>query len=224
MNKNKRSILTALVIGDGYLSKPDPWDSVSLEIEHGESQKEYVEYKINLLHKLIGGNKPKLHSRTRERKGTILVSYRFRKGYKYFRVLRKWMYKNDKKVLTEKILNFLSDHGVAIWVMDDGSLSLSKREDGTIKSCQFKLSLCTTMEQAVLVQKFFKDRYSAELKVRVHMYSKENIPLYSLFGGTKEYLKIAERIDKYVIPLMKYKTAIYNSKSVRQPNMVEDIC
>lgn len=208
MNKNKKSILIGLCLGNGGLSKPDQWNSVSIEIEHSEKQKEYLEYKTNLLNSLLGGKKIQIHKRIRERKGNYNTSYRIRKGDKYFRIIRKMLYKNNIKTYSLKVLNKLTDHSIAIWFMDDGSLSLRKNEIGKIKSCQFKLSTCTSIEQNKIIQSFFKKRYNVTFSIVKHMISKDGTILYSLLCGTKEYLKIAKVIDKYIIPSMKYKTEI----------------
>ena len=46
MDKRKKALLIGLTLGDGYLN---PRSGVSLEIEHGENQKFYLEYKVNLI-------------------------------------------------------------------------------------------------------------------------------------------------------------------------------
>jgi hypothetical protein len=207
MNKNKKAVLIGLCLGDGNLSKPDQWDSVSLRVEHCAKQKELIEYKAALLRTLTG-KQVKISERERERKGNTHKSYRFSCGIKYFRLVRKMLYKNGIKVMTDKVLNKLNDQAVAIWVMDDGTLSLRKK-DGVVKGCQFKLCTCTTIEENETIRKFFKKRYGVNFSIVKHMVSrKSNQPLYSLLCGTREYLKLAKVIDKYIIPSMKYKTEI----------------
>jgi hypothetical protein len=206
MNKNKKAILIGLCLGDGYLSRPDKWGSVSLHVEHCEKQKEFIEYKRDLLKSILGCD-IKLYERIRPRAGVEHKSYRFVKGLNYFRIIRKMLYKDNVKTFSDKVLNKLNDQAVAIWFMDDGSLTLRKK-DGQVKSCQFKLSTCTTIEQNEIIRKFFKKRYDVNFSIVKHMTSKTGEVLYSLLCGTKEYLKIAKVIDKYVIPSMKYKTEI----------------
>lgn len=40
--------------------------------------------------------------------------FKFVSGHRYYRVLRKWLYPNDKKKLQKKYLNFLDAQGLAI--------------------------------------------------------------------------------------------------------------
>lgn len=50
MDKRTKSLLIGLVLGDGHLN---PRHGVALEIEHGEKQKKYLEYKASLISKLL---------------------------------------------------------------------------------------------------------------------------------------------------------------------------
>lgn len=226
MNKEKRGILIGLILGDGYLSKPDKWNSVSIEIEHTESQKSYIEYKYDLTMKILGGKKVKLHKRIRNRKSSNLISYRFRKGHKYLRLLRNKIYPKGKKVLSKEVLNYLTDFGVALWVMDDGTCSLKKNKEGKIKSCQFKLCLCLpNIKECEDVCSFFKERYDSNFKIVKHMKSKEGQQLYSILANTTEYRKVANKIKKYFIEDMKYKVPeVLFPRVLDNLEKVEDIC
>jgi hypothetical protein len=78
MDKQKKSILIGLILGDGYLNTNS---GVSLEIEHGEKQKFYLEYKAELISKLLNCKLPNIyHNLTKN-------TYKISKGHKYFRVL-----------------------------------------------------------------------------------------------------------------------------------------
>ena len=110
MTKDQKSILIALVIGDGTLRKPNR-GSVQLEIGHSIKQKEYIKYKSDLLHSILGGNKPNLHYRV-SNMGTKTV--RIFKTHRYFRVIRRWLYKDNKKVISRNILDKLTPQALAI--------------------------------------------------------------------------------------------------------------
>lgn len=51
-NKNENDILYSLILGDGYISKIKDRDSYAITITHGECQKDYCEWKMNLLNSL----------------------------------------------------------------------------------------------------------------------------------------------------------------------------
>jgi hypothetical protein len=225
MNKNKKALLIGLCLGDGSLTKPDKWNSVSISIEHAIKQKELIEYKRDLVKSLTKAKEINIVERKRERAGVIHTSLNFKKGYKYFRIIRQMLYKNNVKTFSTKILNKLNDQAVAIWIMDDGSLTLRKKKDGTPSHCQFKLAMCTTKEQCEIVQKFFLNRYNVNMYICKHGIKKyTDIQLYSLLCGTKEYYKLAKVIDKYMIPSMKYKTQLLQLQECRATQAVDDIC
>lgn len=80
MDKRKKSLLIALVLGDGHLN---PNSGVSLEIVHGSNQKFYLDYKRKLISELLNCKEPNVYYR----KGSD--TYKICKGHRYFRILRK---------------------------------------------------------------------------------------------------------------------------------------
>ena len=80
MDKRTKSLLIGLTLGDGHLN---PKHGVSLEIEHGEKQKFYLDYKRKLISELLNTNEPNVYHN--KKKNTFKIS----KGHRYFRVLRK---------------------------------------------------------------------------------------------------------------------------------------
>lgn len=80
MDKRTKSLLIGLVLGDGHLN---PRSGVSLEIEHCEKQKFYLDYKRKLISELLNINEPNIYHN--KNKNTFKIS----KGHRYFRVLRK---------------------------------------------------------------------------------------------------------------------------------------
>lgn len=79
MDKRKKSLLIGLVLGDGHLN---PNSGVALEIEHGEKQKFYIEYKAELISQLINCSKPKIYyNKTKN-------TYKISKGHRYFKIIR----------------------------------------------------------------------------------------------------------------------------------------
>ena len=80
MDKRTKSLLIGLVLGDGHLN---PRHGVALEIEHGEKQKKYLEYKASLISKLINCPIPNIYHN--KKKNTFKIS----KGHRYFKILKK---------------------------------------------------------------------------------------------------------------------------------------
>lgn len=115
MELRKKSILIALVIGGGSLIQQKrtingkTYKNVTINIIHSYKQKDYIEWKAALC-KRITGKKCKVSSKIKQ--NTLL--YRFSCGHKYFRILRKWLYPNNKKTLNPKYLSYLDEQGLAI--------------------------------------------------------------------------------------------------------------
>lgn len=129
MDKRKKALLIGLVLGDGHLNANS---GVCLEIEHGECQKSYIEYKAKLISELLNCKEPKLYYRKSKN------TYKLSKGHRYFRIIRNWLYKDNKKRFTRKILNYLAPEAIAIWWMDDGSHGVDRNKTtGKIRSHSF---------------------------------------------------------------------------------------
>ena len=92
MRKEEKSILIGACIGDGYLWKDPNSKSVSLVLKHSINQKEYLLHKVNMLRSILGGSENKIV----EFNNSGYLGIRWSKSSKYFRIIRKWLYKNNK--------------------------------------------------------------------------------------------------------------------------------
>jgi len=199
MNKKFRGILIGMILGDATLrvrkdtQYPNTWHNV-LSIKHGEKQKEYIEYKANLIHSMFGG-KP---ITVRPINNSGYPGYLIYKSHKYFRILYKRMYKNGKKTFTSQVLNWLTPEGIAIWYMDDGSLCAKKR-NGKIHAYDLYLNTYSTKEENEVIIQYFQDAYD------IHFTLSKNKGLYRIRCGTKEARKFIELVKPYIIPSMQYK-------------------
>lgn len=110
--------MLAMSIGDGFVRK----DKNELEIKHSIKQKDYCEQKANLLGECL---ERKINIRQKEYNGYQCV--RFMISHPYLKFVRKWLYKNNQKILNMNVLRRLTDEAVSIWYMDDGSLYTKKR-------------------------------------------------------------------------------------------------
>ena len=80
MDRNKKALLIGLILGDGHLN---PNSGIALEIEHGAKQEFYIDYKTNLISKLLNCQAPKKYHNIKKN------TYKISKGHRYFRVLYK---------------------------------------------------------------------------------------------------------------------------------------
>jgi hypothetical protein len=68
------------------------------------------------------------------------------------------MYRPHKVITNRKLLNRINALGLAIWYMDDGSISKKKRSDGTIRGITVAIHTCfPTIEEALYICNYFKE-------------------------------------------------------------------
>lgn len=206
MYRTQKSILIALAIGDGTIEKSTTHKGSRLKVGHGEKQLEYLKYKRDLLHSVIGGKIPKIYHWDQVRKGTKNRAYAFRKGHKYFWVLRKWLYPKGKKVLSRRILDNLTPEGVAIWYMDDGNLWKHINKDlNKVTSFRITLSTEVYLEEAEMIQEYFKDVWGVSFHTNKSRVDNDGKMLYRHRCSTKEARKFFDIVEPYIIESMKYK-------------------
>lgn len=199
MKNRKKAMLIALAIGDGHIAKDPRSKSCSLQIKHSLKQEEFITYKRDLLHSLIGGKKPKLHYFDNNGYNGV----KFSKASKYYRVLRKWLYQNNKKQISRFVLNKLTLEAIAIWYMDDGGLSPSFK-NGKINRYQLYLNTHVSEKENQIIIDYFKEEWDIEF------HQVKNKGSYRLRMGTREARKFLNLIQEFIIPSMKYKSTMIN--------------
>ena len=192
IKKEHRNLLIGLSIGDGYVNK-----NGYIDIWHSPKQKEYVDYKYSLIKEYCNVKPYLIH-----RGG--FPSYGFRtKTTPFIKVIRRVLYKKESKTLSTKILERLSLREIAIWWMDDGSMSIKKnKKTGSTKALVFTLSTCCNKEQNQIFIDWFFKKYNIKFGQRKMKNS------YALICGTKEGKKLSALLEPYIIPSMKYKIFI----------------
>lgn len=204
MDKRKKSLLIACVIGDGYVYKDTRSKSCTLEIGHTIKQEEYLKYKAELLRKATG-KKCEIKYKTNPEKiiksgyptTKKLTVCRFFCTHKYFRVLRRWLYPNGKKNYI-KYVKYLDLLGIAIWYMDDGSTYVEKKR---IKGhIQMEFHTFIPKEDAEYLIKYFKETWDIEFRLHKRGENQYNIRCYK-----PNSIKLAKLIEPYVPDSMKYK-------------------
>lgn len=229
MNKEERAILIGLVLGDGHISYRTRlkdgkyrYEQAELVLGHSPAQKQYLEYKVDLIHKIFGGNKPKISEVTHTLKATgkSYKGFRAAKTNPYFRLLHKEIYVEKKKKITEDLLNWCNAHTLALFFMDDGSMSCNKNKAGEITSLNFRI--CTQFESQDEADVFLKwlDAFGINAKKFI---SKGK---WDIGGATQETLNLVLVIQQYIVPCMAYKIMpaanFVIRKSARHPRFSVD--
>lgn len=230
MNKKERAVLYGLAIGDGHISCRErlnkgkyPYVSAELIVGHSPKQEDYINHKADLLHKILGGKRPKVSEtkHTLKATGKTYPSRRIARTHTYFRQMHRVLYADDrKKRITGQVLSYLDEHSLALWFMDDGSINHNKNKQGEVTSLNF--SICTQVdeEQADWIVEWLQTKFGIQAK----KYCSKG--KYDIGGATQATLTLVNTIQDYVIPSMMYKIApamkFVFRKSAKHPNFKVD--
>lgn len=211
MELRKKSILIALCIGDGYIThqkqvkKGRIYHCNYLEISHGQHQRDYIEWKANLC-KSVTGRKCNVREKKYKAKSicgnpetSASIGYTFTCSAPYFKVLRKWLYPNNRKKLDKKYISYLDEQGLAIWYMDDGSTYVSKSDRGF--TVEFSTHIPEKEAQDLI--DLFKDKWNIQFYLHKKKDNQYNIRAYSTNA-----LKFIKMIEPFVPDCMAYKLIV----------------
>ena len=177
MNRKDRGILIGMSFGDGHIT-----DKGKFVMIHCKAQKQYAEHKAELIHSIFGGYKPNV----KDINNNGYPGVRYAKQHKYFRLIRKRLYVNRKKVFSVNILKHLTVHGLALWWMDDGSVYM-KRHNGKVHAREGILSTYVSIEE----NKLIADRIEELTSVRhIPVHNKGKFRLRFNTGMLKIFLPI----------------------------------
>ena len=176
MFKNKEiDLLIGLIIGDGSIYKSN--NSYTLAIGHGQSQKDYCEWKMNLINEAkIFDTEIKMHTKLIKNK---YIQYRVQKTSKKLSYIYNLFTVDGKKSVKNVLKLMKSNRSVSMWFMDDGSVEPSRKKlkDGTIKYYRPNLRLCThcfSYEENEIIKKWFFNKYKIHCNIRKEV--KKNRP------------------------------------------------
>jgi len=210
-NKDKRSLLLSMVLGDGCLHLTSTGYG-AFTADHGIQQSDYITWKAQIVGKIIG----------REivlRQGHKGKSIQFSVCFKRARAWRKFCYPGGKKDLT-KILPFIRhpEFAVAVWLMDDGYVepSISKLATGEKKNYGARFRIFTNsqaVEKHDYLIKWFQDNLQVEPKMKLVFEKKLNKHAPFLKFSQEDSLKIWEKIRSVVL---KFKSMQYKFRYIEQ--------
>jgi hypothetical protein len=194
-----RSAILGMVAGDATIRKnrgSSNVKSVSLKIVHSEKQLEYLLFKRDILQKLYRNWEIQIQHFDNSGYSGVRINLR---DHKRLRQIYKLFYRNGKKVFNLKALRYLTPIGVAIWYMDDGSLSF-KRRKGVVHGREVHLNTYCSKEECEVIAGWFENTWNIRWKLV------PNKGHYRLRMGSKEASKLFNLINPYIIPSMAYKT------------------
>ena len=215
LKNSEKDLLASLIIGDGSVYKDK--NCYCMFVGHSISQKDYCQWKLDILNNShIFDKKIDMHTKKNGKNGKYILYY-FRKT----NIVFKYMYDNliiDGRKQVDMFLKFMkTNQATAIWFMDDGSVEYSKKKqkDGSYHWCRPNLKLCTncfTYEENKKIQKWFKDKYNVECKIKMEkgrktaLYTSEDT-YFLRFGADATEKLYKDVLREYVncCDSMKYK-------------------
>lgn len=189
--------LLGTVLGDAHITKPVSDKSEShFYIGHSVKQKEYVQFKYNILKRFIGCKVYNLNHTLNNGKTYTTLNFVSRKT-KLFTDLRNHFYKDSVKIIPFDIFekNFTL-FSLAILYMDDGYNS--------------KHSGCEICSQSFTIDdnNGLKDLIFNKFDLECHLVKVKGGSGAKLYFNRSEKIKMFKLIGKYIIKSMKYKISI----------------
>lgn len=230
MTRQEKDLLFSLCFGDGCAREKTNGTSNTkygeFVITHCGKQLDYLIWKQNLIHTILGGGIPKLWKYEREKNDKVLfngyigkkdtIEYGFRKGHPYFKIIKRMMYPNGKKKFSRQVLNRLSVLGLMIWYLDDGCLAPIIR-DGRLRTYHVIISVSKPLSELQEIVKYMKEVWNLDWKInsqglgsRIRMGKHE---------GDKFLNMIRPLVEQHV-PSMLYKVNI--SLNTRVQKLLEE--
>lgn len=194
LSQEQQQIIFGGLLGDSYFNKKRH----VVRFSHSIKQKQYLEWKYSFFN---SDEVSKFYHRYYD-EGYENIYFELKSKIKELDVLYEFLYKNlytnnGRKKISLKYLQHLEPLGLAIWWLDDGSLSIHKGNRYG-KLC----TECFNYEEHILLQKYFKKKWGIDTQIK-----KEKNKYYFLRFNVKALKKLISIIYPYVIniPIMIYK-------------------
>mgnify|MGYP002710959708 FL=1 len=198
LSKEQKSLLIALLIGDGTISS-----NYVFKLSHSAHQKEFLEWKV----KLASDAGFKLNG---IKKYTSICGYNIGTEVLYsqfsinptIKALRRTVY-ILKKTLTRKLLNWLTPQGIAIWYMDDGCINVNTSKQRSSIQYTIRIATCVQKNIANIIINYFKEIWN----INMHTFSEGKNTFSVMTCAYEDAIKFINIIKPYIlqVPSLKYK-------------------
>ncbi len=206
ITEHQLAVVAGAALGDGHIALTGSQMRARLSITQGVAQKDYLDYKAQLLGDLVKTlpahqSSPKSYSA----KGTYHVTTVSRP---HIAELHRELYdRHGHKRISQAYLNRLTPLGLALWYLDDGSLITNRhsytRKNGTVAHYPATRSTLSVhsfgLEEAHLIRQWLQQRWDIEGGVSAT--AKGPVIWLTLEGTERLHAVIA----RYVPPSMAYK-------------------
>jgi DNA polymerase-3 subunit gamma/tau len=200
-------VVAGAALGDGHIALTDSQMRARLSITQGVAQKSYLDYKRNLLGDLVK-TEPAFHlfPTSYSKNGTYRLATT---SYSQIAELHRLLYDTDgRKQITKTYLERVTPLGLALWYLDDGSLTTQanrykRKTDSVITQYPNTRSTfsvhCFTNDEVQLILDWLKERWSI---TGGFVKTAKGPSIWLTLDGTE---RLHELIATYVPPCMEYK-------------------
>jgi len=159
ISKEKKSLLIAMLLGDGTISS-----NYVFKLSHSESQREFLEWKVKLLTDYgfkVNGIKEYI-SKCGYNEGKKVL-YSQLSINPTIKALRRSVY-IPKKTFTRKLLNWLNAQGIAIWYMDDGCINVNTSKQRSTIQHTIKIATCVDEPTVNIIINYFLEVWNIKFR------------------------------------------------------------
>jgi hypothetical protein len=190
LTQEQKDLIVGSTLGDGSIILSGRKITPYFKIAHCEKQKDYLYWKKEILGNLVNNV-----SKNIDKRGNSIMYGFHTISHKDLNPIRKMFYENNKKVITENIIDYISPLGLAAWFMDDGSKT---------RSNNYRLSTDGFSEAENYILKEMLEKKFGVL-VKVCEYTRHDKKFYYLSINKENSIKMTQEIKPYVVDCMKYK-------------------
>ena len=198
LSKEQKSLLVALLIGDGTISS-----NYVFKLSHSTLQKEYLEWKVGLLNKYgIKNNGVKEYISKCGYNTGKSVLYSQMSLIPTIKALRRSVY-TPKKTITRKLLEWLNPLGLAIWYMDDGCINVNTSKQRSSIQHTIKIAICVDDDTIKTIINYFDEVWGIHFRP-----FKEGKNTYSIASSSElDCEKFIKIVKPYIeqVPSFLYK-------------------
>lgn len=198
LSKEQKSLLIALLIGDGTIS-----NNYVFKLSHAIEQKEFLEWKVRLATSVgfkLNGVKEYI-STCGYNTGKKVVYSQFSIN-PTIKALRRTVY-IPKKTLTRNLLNWLTPQGIAIWYMDDGCINVNTSKQRSSIQYTIRIATCVQENIANMIISYFKEKWNIDM----HTFNEGKNTFSIMTCAYEDAIKFINIVKPYIlqVPSLKYK-------------------
>lgn len=211
-NNEQKQIIFGTLLGDGCISPHGRKNkSYRLILGHCEKQKEFLLWKK----KILGNFVNTIRRQENKQKNSIMYSFTT-VTHNEFKFYYNLFYKNNKKIIQEQMIHYLTPLAMAVWVMDDGSRYQVKN---TMRISTDSFS----KEENELLKHFIKINFN--INAKVCEYNRNNNKFYYLSFNVRNSALLSDVIRPYIVDSMSYKLCPTRSSTTKcqTPDMIDEV-